>query len=452
MQACAIKFWAIVILAIAGISAQAQEVSPYSRYGMGDIESPDFAASRSLGGLSAAYRDGYNINFVNPASYSHLRFVTFETGISASNRWLRTDNNNYRAGDGFLDYIAMAFPFTKGTISVGLVPFSSMRYDLQGNYSDTLGNEFSRLYSGKGRTYDLYVGYGYNFVFKDALPKSDTTGNRHSLAIGANASYRFGQLRYGEVLTLTNDPFALSSRRNTTVRVSDVVVTLGTQFRTIINWKTAMDTSIKDRPDPLLLTLGLYGGTPSNLSSGINSVFDRFYIAGSNVVTVDTIANTDDGKIKLNMPAQIGFGATLGDQNKWQVGFDVKYTFWNGFAGLNQAEPLKNSLRIGGGIEFRPNDQGKGFIRRTQYRVGGYYDSGYLDIRNQSISEYGLSFGMGIPMGSRPRMNKLNLGVEAGSRGTAAGGLVQETFVRVSIGIVLNSSSYDTWFVKRKYD
>ncbi|CAN5305795.1 membrane protein [soil metagenome] len=448
MQACAIKFWAIILLAMAGITAQAQEVSPYSRYGMGDIQSPNFAAARSMGGLSAAYRDGYNINSANPASYSMLRFVTFETGLVASNRWLSTANSSYKAGDGFLDYVAMAFPFHngKGTISTGLRPFSSMRYDLQGNYTDSSGSDYSRLYSGKGRTYDFYTGYGHNFVFKDTLGI-----DRHSLSLGINAAYRFGQLRYGEVLTLADDPNALSARRNATLRVSDVIITVGAQYRTCLNCGAVKDTSKHTKP--LMLTLGVYGGTPTNMKSSLSSVFDRFYISGSNVITIDTITNTDDGKIKLNMPAQMGFGATLGDYSRWQIGFDIKYTMWNGFKGLNQTEALKNSLRVGGGLEFVPNDQGRGFVRRSRYRVGGYFDSGYLDINGQSISEYGMTFGVGVPMRPLNRgRDMLNIGLEAGSRGTTSNGLLQESFIRVSIGIVLNSATYDTWFQKRKYE
>lgn len=453
MQACATKFWAIFLLAIAGISAQAQEVSPYSRYGMGDLQSSNFAASRSMGGLSAAFRDGYNINFANPASYSNLGFVTFETGITARNRWLNTANNTYQAGDAFLDYIALAFPFrnNKSTLSVGLVPYSSVRYDLQGSFSDSLGNNYSRLYSGNGRTYDLYAGYGHNFIIKQATGVEDKKGDRHSISVGANAAYRFGQLRYGEVLTLSNDPNALSSRKNTTLRVSDVVVTVGTQFRTVLNWAASNDTAGKAKP--LMLTVGVYGGTPTNLNSSVTSIFDRFYVAGANVITIDTIGSAEETKTKINMPAQFGFGATLGDYTKWQLGFDVKYTAWNGFEGVTQETPLKSSVRLGLGMEYRPDIAGKGFVRRSQYRLGGYYDTGYMDIRGQTIAEYGMTFGVGVPL--RP-LNRgrdiLNIGFEAGSRGTTAAGLLQESFIRVSIGFVLNAATYDNWFQKRKYD
>lgn len=450
MQACAIKFWAIVLLAIASINAQAQEVSPYSRFGMGDIESPDFAASRSLGGLSAAYRSPLNINSVNPASYSFIRYATLELGLEGSNRWLSTANNKYTAGDIFIDYLAMAFPLGKNQgISFGLVPFSSMRYDLQSNVTDSLNNTYTRLYSGKGRTYDFYVGYSKAAVIK----------YKQVLSFGVNAAYRFGQLRYGEVLTLADNGTSLSARRNSTLRVNDLSVTAGVQYRLCFSCPDSLISDVKLKKEEadknhIYLTIGAYGGTPANLNSSQSSVFDRFYVSGSSVITIDTINETDEAKVKLGMPAQFGLGATLGDDNRWLVGFDVKYTFWNGFSGITETEPLVNSLRIGAGVELCPDHKGKGFYRRTQYRLGGYYDSGYLDISNQRIVEYGMTFGMGIPLKPKDKgEEKLNIGFAAGSRGTTSNGLLQETFIKVSIGFLINASSgYDNWFRKRKYD
>ncbi len=450
MQACAIKFWAIFLLAIASISAQAQEVSPYSRFGMGDIESPNFAASRSLGGLSAAYRSPLNINSVNPASYSFIRYATLEVGLNATNKWMRTADNKYTAGDAFLDYLAMAFPLGKNQgISFGIVPFSSMRYDLQSATTDSLNNTYTRLYSGKGRTYDFYAGYS----------KAATIRYKQVLSFGVNAAYRFGQLRYGEVLTLADNGTSLSARRNSTLRVNDLSVTVGAQYRICFSCPDTLVTNdaqkkAESEKSHVYLTVGAYGGTPSNLNSSVSSVFDRFYVSGSSVVTVDTVSSTDEAKVKLGMPAQFGLGATLSDDHKWLVGFDVKYTFWNSFTGVSDAAPLVNSFRFGAGVELCPDYKGKGFHRRTQYRVGGYYDSGYLDISNQRIVEYGMTFGLGIPLKPKDKgEEKLNIGFAAGSRGTTSSGLLQETFIQVSIGFLINASSgYDNWFRKRKYD
>ena len=48
----------------------AQDNSPYSRYGLGNLMALSNTASRGMGGISAAYLDYTGINFSNPASYA----------------------------------------------------------------------------------------------------------------------------------------------------------------------------------------------------------------------------------------------------------------------------------------------------------------------------------------------------------------------------------------------
>ena len=63
------------------LTAEAQQNSPFTRYGLGEFYSNQHVISRSMGGLTAAYQDGANnnvgqsINFSNPATYSHLYMV-----------------------------------------------------------------------------------------------------------------------------------------------------------------------------------------------------------------------------------------------------------------------------------------------------------------------------------------------------------------------------------------
>jgi hypothetical protein len=60
------------ILAIQS-SAIAQDNSPYSRYGIGDLVPQTNIFTRGMGGVSAAYIDNFSINFSNPASFSSFQ-------------------------------------------------------------------------------------------------------------------------------------------------------------------------------------------------------------------------------------------------------------------------------------------------------------------------------------------------------------------------------------------
>jgi hypothetical protein len=66
-------------------------------------------------------------------------------------------------------------------------------------------------------------------------------------------------------------------------------------------------------------------------------------------------------------------------------------------------------------------------------------------INNIPLTETGISFGLGLPLGG---LSNANIGLELSQRGQKDSGLVQETIVALRVGLSLN----DIWFVKRKYN
>ena len=60
-----------ILLFTLGAWGQNNMGTPYSKFGVGLL--PDnYGAYTGMGGVSAAMRDNYNINFLNPASYTAL--------------------------------------------------------------------------------------------------------------------------------------------------------------------------------------------------------------------------------------------------------------------------------------------------------------------------------------------------------------------------------------------
>jgi len=74
-----------------------------------------------------------------------------------------------------------------------------------------------------------------------------------------------------------------------------------------------------------------------------------------------------------------------------------------------------------------------------------YEDTG-LVINGEDINEFGISFGVGLPVGKL--FSNVNVGFEIGKRGTVNAGLVQENFFNTFISLSLN----DKWFIKTLYD
>ena len=74
IKTLSISFFTFLVLLLAAYSpASAQDNSPYSRYGIGDLVSPNHISSRGMGGINAGFSDFLSINFNNPASYSSVR-------------------------------------------------------------------------------------------------------------------------------------------------------------------------------------------------------------------------------------------------------------------------------------------------------------------------------------------------------------------------------------------
>lgn len=451
--------------------AQAQQVSPYSRFGMGDVSQQNYSAAKSLGGINAAYRSNLNMNYNNPASYSSLSYTSLETAIRFNTSSLQTADTIFTSGDGFIDYVALGFPLTpnrngrfKVGSSVGLVPYSQMNYNQQQNVVDAANDlTYQRLFSGNGRLYDLYYGVGFEHMSKDTLT--------HSLSWGLSGSYRFGELSYAEVLNITDDTGVFGSRSNTAVRVNDLIVKAGVQYKLLLKSEQvryARDTTtgiidslprslMKVLTDPIqkrwYVLFGAYASLPSNFNGKVTETYDRFLSVGASVVTVDTVSENTQSTVDLGMPASFGVGLAIMDNTRWLIGFDAQYNRWSTVNSVANSEQFIDAFRFGLGIELTPNAAKRSVIKRTSYRFGGYYDTGALDLNGQRIGQYGITFGFGLPVTKNKEAlfsgsSYINVALEVGSRGTTANNLIRETFFGGSVGIVLN----DRWFQKSKYD
>ena len=123
----------MVLIVACGLqmSASAQENSPYSRYGLGDLTPNHNVFTRGMGGISAGIADfiSFNnpklakttylpnnngINFTNPASLSTVRSTIFDVGTEVDYRILKSSNpaKKFTSANTYVSYLQMAFPLT----------------------------------------------------------------------------------------------------------------------------------------------------------------------------------------------------------------------------------------------------------------------------------------------------------------------------------------------------
>ena len=93
------------------ITAQNESNSPYSRFGLGDVQIFSSATQSAMGGVSIASYDPFSINVNNPASYSSVfaqRF-TMQTGGIHTTKILETSIQNQVVNSTNFNYLMFSF-------------------------------------------------------------------------------------------------------------------------------------------------------------------------------------------------------------------------------------------------------------------------------------------------------------------------------------------------------
>jgi len=102
-------------------------------------------------------------------------------------------------------------------------------------------------------------------------------------------------------------------------------------------------------------------------------------------------------------------------------------------------------MSLGGQFRPSPVDIGK-YYERINYRAGFRFEQSYLELKNTRINDFGVSFGVGLPM--KKSRSTMNIAVEVGTLGTTNNDLIKENYMRLTIG----TSIQERWFLKRRFN
>jgi hypothetical protein len=153
---------------------------------------------------------------------------------------------------------------------------------------------------------------------------------------------------------------------------------------------------------------------------------------------------------ELTLPSRFSFGAGIGQPRAWFVGGEYTLLTTSEFANpivSIQNSNFENSSNFSVGGFFIPDYKSfASYWKRVTYRAGFYTENTGLVINDKTIREFGMSFGVGLPVGNV--FSNANIGFEFGKRGTTNQNLIQENFFTLRISLSLN----DRWFEKRKYN
>lgn len=433
-----IKKLVIVLIAISAFQINAQQgtSSPYSFYGIGTLKFKGTVENKSMGGLSI-YTDSIHVNLRNPASLvgpnlksfnEESRPVKFSVAGSVNSINLETDSDSFKTNSTTFDYLTLSFPVGKFGIGFGLLPFTSVGYKLESIENDLILNR----YRGEGGLNKTFLGLGYLIT--------------NDLSVGIDVSYNFGNVQNSViefVYDAENIPVQYQSRESNRSDLSGLNFNLGLSYKKMINDKFELVTGFTYAPESTLKSDNKRSFSTIVISQSTGQEFEINSIEAD--LEGENLKSTD-----LTLPSRISFGAGIGQPRIWFIG--AEYTFQNTKKFSNPIFSVDNttfvnasSIALGGFFIPDYNSFSK-YWKRATYRAGLHFENTGLEINNETINEFGISFGVGLPIGNI--FSNANLGFEIGKRGTTNQNLVQENFFNINISLSLN----DRWFQKRKYN
>jgi len=410
--------------------SQTNESIPYSRYGLGTMHGQSLNINNSLGGLSYGINENDQINLANPASYGFFqqKSFIFETGIETVGMELSTSDTTQTTYNTSISFLAFGFPVTKwwGS-SFGIKPFSTTSYQLVDVQNDANTGQVTYNYNGEGGINQFYWGNGFRWK---------------GIAAGINTCYLFGPIEKYKKQIFENTNM-MHYYTNEVINVGAFYFNYGIQLRYTMD--TLFNKEIKDK---ITFTLGGVFDASTELAARRKSIgvtFNQYAEDPFLIFPRDTIIHTQDTGT-LTLPQSIGLGFTIKKGEQWLIGADYQQRYWSQFLAFNQGQSLVNSKKYIVGIQFTPNQKSTNYLKTVQYRMGYYYANTHLNLKGDQLSQYGTSFGVGLPL-KRFKSN-LNVGAEVGRRGTIEDGLIMERYWKIKLGLTLN----DVWFIKRKFD
>ncbi|MCB0454381.1 MAG: hypothetical protein KDC62_03215 [Aequorivita sp.] len=394
--------------------AQEGTTSPYSFYGIGSLKFRGTAESRSMGGLGV-FSDSIHLNLQNPAGYAGLRLINFSVGGSHRSLKQKSETESQNTSTSSLDYLAMGIPMGKFGIGFGLLPYTSVGYDFYSEVPDGITQ-----YTGNGGLNKVFLSLGYQVT--------------PELSLGMDANYNFGKIENTAVTQKSELQYGtrVVNRSN----LSGFTFNIGALYKRMVTEDIELSGSFTFTPGTNISSENLRRtGSVSILPAGIYEIDER------EIPVPDT---------EFNFPSQLTFGVGLSKPKYWGVGLEYVNQKTSNFTNRSFSSEnvnYKNASKFKVGGFYIPNYNSFGeYYKRVVYRAGARFEQTGLVVDGHDINEFGISFGVGLPIGRL--FSNMNLGFELGTRGTTDFGLIKENFFNTYLSFSLN----DRWFEKRLYD
>lgn len=431
--------------------------SPYSSYGIGERGGVDNAIFSALGNNNVNLIGHNSLNIYNPASYSYIQnqFPLFSFGLSSRLSTFESNGIEEKSSKTSINELAMGISFAKRFgIGFGLTPFYNRGYSFTENIEITSDESIVPIqydYIGSGDISQAFFGFSAQILKFDSL----------SWAVGANFSSVFGTVNNERRSQLVSTSSSASGIHYSTTRIKSFHYEIGTVLT-------------KQFPKGHTVTLAGTFEPLQALTAYENQ--QLFFSTGGpddpNGYSLISQTGEQKGKITIAPSYTAGFDYSYkfkttskstkvrNSEIKFLASFNS--TDWSKFERdfndtiSNPGYPSTTSINFG--VQYRPESNLFGssitpkFFERMSYRIGFYSKSLPYTFNSSQLTEFGTSFGLGIPILTEKTESSIHIGVTYGKRGTTEVGSLNESFVGLNFGIIIAPSISDRWFIKRKLD
>ncbi|MCI5055584.1 MAG: hypothetical protein MRY83_05705 [Flavobacteriales bacterium] len=419
--------------------------SPLNAVGLGRLNTASNVSSSSMGGLGVAIglRDVINTN--NPASYNTLGKTSFDVGLQNEILSLESPSTTGNSSSAYFKnaILAMPIPNSKFGFALGLLPFTSFKYKFSEEIDIDQFGIVENQYEGSGGMNEVLLGSSYRLK-KDSI---------NYLSIGLNASYLFGSINaetriegpevqnpidFRRVNNFFQRSFGLEYGLFYSRKLSDkVIFNFGGSFEHYLDSKTRFENLSET------YRLESAGGIPTEIIRDTISLQQLDYaVTLSPRIRIGTSLLIDLADYNSKTKTQRLFDSHY-------IGLEYQTQDWTDYGDQNLSGEFTNHQNFIFGYQGILGQNAGKVFETWRIRLGANYMNHYVKPEvDETINEYGISFGVGVPFGTN---GSLNLGVNIGERSFDSG-LYKEQFTNLMLGITFSPSKFDRWFERPKIE
>ena len=286
------------------MSGQVDVISPFARYGIGNLELQGTIRTLGMGGVSSGIRSNTTLNFLTPASYSAIDTASFifDFALDIAGVKLEDNENTYYSSNMNFRHILLGFPIMKGWgFSTGLLPFTNAYYTMVQRSTIDGGSgddeDIFEQHKGIGGYQKFYMGTAFSPV--------------KYFSAGINMFIVFGEInRYNDFIFLADNNY-FNTRKMENQLLNGISYELSGQFMLPLQGNRSVNFGITYAPE-------------YNLKTKYDDIVLRYSNLQSSSLAFDTLyyEQTDTTSI---LPRTLRGGISFNKFEKFTFAADIEY-------------------------------------------------------------------------------------------------------------------------------